>query len=794
MAQTLQSLYAIPTVVPQLALNNIFTGSNTFSGNLALQGVTRISQYSTPYVLTDPGGTTGNWYILGTVTFGSGNGSAARLEILGSQSYSTGSLIAGKDVIDLRMGNNTSASTAPDVMGNTYRIGDGGNSPFVNGSVKLVSVNLSVTDNQYQIWYQSNTFTRYSRVFFYSGDATFVFSGAYQSTGDPSNTVTSPNLYVYVVPRTVALNASVISTKGRLLVNTPTDDGTSALLVNGATTLAATTITGALNVGASSVFTTSGSEYDMFFRTASSVSTQVYLALGATNFAIAYCDASGNYLGQALAVARSNGAVSIPTTLTIPNSGFVLTLGGSSVAGATWMVINTAAGNNRGVAIQTGGNNRWVMYASNSAESGSNVGSDFQLLRYNDAGTQIDAPLTIARSTGLISISQYFSMSNGQTLASWAGGAFLTTGPGGGTITIGAPSGSNALSLNNGTLASSTAVWTCSAAGQVSQNGTLTVNTSGSSSSITINDTGGNGSNLKFTGTGTNPAKFIRAFNGSLAVLNNAYNNSIFTIDDSGNTYHAGEVQTGAANAFRAVGSSVGVFWRWDGNTYYLLKTAAGSPYANWDNARPFAYTPGTTNVSGSVSSDATWTFAAALTVNNAVYGQSFTLTGTSCTIYSDGGSSPDTVIRSGTGGTVYYAVFNPSGNAGGLGVSGTITAGNFVINSDQRLKTNDHLLDGKSMLKGIMDLEPRWYLKEGKPEFGFFAQHVKNKTQFKHAVSTRYDKHHHPDIADLHQLDIMQLVAPVVSATQQINRELQELKLKVETQAIRIAELESKQ
>lgn len=789
MAQTLQSLYSIPSVVPQLSINNTFTATNTFTGNVALQGNATVSAYGSPFLLPEPGATAGNWYILGVITFNAGSGSVARIEINGSTSYSTGSLIAGHDVIELRMGNNTGTSTAPDVTGNYYRIGDAGTSPIVGGTLKLVSVNSSVTDNQYQIWYQSNTFTRYSRLYFYSSDATFVFSGTYQSTGDPSLTVANPSLYVYVVPRTVSLAGATIGARGRLLVNSPTDDGTSALIVNGASSLGATTIGGALNGGVS-YWTTSGTETDMFFRTNSSASTQMYLALSSASFAINYTDGSGNYAGQGLYISRTNGAVTIPTTLTIPNSGFALALGGNGIAAPTWITVNTAAGNNRGLVLQTAGSNRWVMYVSNSAESGSNVGSDFQILRYNDAGTQIDAPITIARSTGVISISQYFGMANGQTLASWPGSAYIQAGPGGGTVTIGSNSG-NLLSINAGTPGSSTAKWTCGPTGTTNQSGTATISTGtsgagvsiatvSSNNSLTINDTGSFGAGILFQGNGaTTPNKYVRVMNGSYQIISNNYATALFSMDDSGNTSHAGEVQSTTANGFRIVGASYGVFWRFDGSTMYLLRTASGSPLGSWDGSRPFAW-----NMSGGITTDQGWTFATTVTFTAASVnwgsGQAYAYQSTS------GAFSWRTGV---TGGTAYYFGFNTDGS---MGINGTYNGGNFVIGSDERIKTWIADLDGSENLDKLMRVTPRLYEKLGKREYGVYAQQL--RALWPDMVMVWDNSKQFAGLTDYHSIYPEMLQAVHLSATQQINKELQELKLTVETQAIRIAELEARQ
>ncbi|VWB75866.1 outer membrane autotransporter [Burkholderia lata] len=68
------------------------------------------------------------------------------------------------------------------------------------------------------------------------------------------------------------------------------------------------------------------------------------------------------------------------------------------------MVLNQAAGNFRSFFWRSGGSNRWELVANNSAETGSNTGTNIALNRYSDAGTLIDAPISVARSTGLVSM------------------------------------------------------------------------------------------------------------------------------------------------------------------------------------------------------------------------------------------------------------------------------------------------------------------------------------------------------------------------------------------------------
>lgn len=47
---------------------------------------------------------------------------------------------------------------------------------------------------------------------------------------------------------------------------------------------------------------------------------------------------------------------------------------------------------------------RWLFDITGTAESGANAGSDFTLCRYPDVGARIDCPLSIVRSSGLITI------------------------------------------------------------------------------------------------------------------------------------------------------------------------------------------------------------------------------------------------------------------------------------------------------------------------------------------------------------------------------------------------------
>lgn len=68
--------------------------------------------------------------------------------------------------------------------------------------------------------------------------------------------------------------------------------------------------------------------------------------------------------------------------------------------------IDGAAGTSRGVSGYTGGSLRWSIVLGNTElETGGNAGSKFAIARANDAGVTIDAPLSIDRATGFVSVS-----------------------------------------------------------------------------------------------------------------------------------------------------------------------------------------------------------------------------------------------------------------------------------------------------------------------------------------------------------------------------------------------------
>jgi hypothetical protein len=73
-------------------------------------------------------------------------------------------------------------------------------------------------------------------------------------------------------------------------------------------------------------------------------------------------------------------------------------------AANTRLAIDGDAGFNRLISYRTNAVQRFGLYTNNTAESGSNVGSDFAIRAYSDAGTLLNTPVFIKRSTGNVGI------------------------------------------------------------------------------------------------------------------------------------------------------------------------------------------------------------------------------------------------------------------------------------------------------------------------------------------------------------------------------------------------------
>jgi hypothetical protein len=111
----------------------------------------------------------------------------------------------------------------------------------------------------------------------------------------------------------------------------------------------------------------------------------------------AFSDAAA-FLGSPLYITRATGAV------TITGYGSTGTLAGAS-GNATLQLSKRAGAFTNNIQGIVGGLLRWQLQLGNgAAESTGNVGSDFIVNRYNDAGTVIDNPFSINRATGAVTL------------------------------------------------------------------------------------------------------------------------------------------------------------------------------------------------------------------------------------------------------------------------------------------------------------------------------------------------------------------------------------------------------
>ncbi|MBI1760200.1 MAG: tail fiber domain-containing protein [Acidobacteria bacterium] len=97
---------------------------------------------------------------------------------------------------------------------------------------------------------------------------------------------------------------------------------------------------------------------------------------------------------------RANGGV----TITGANGDGAVVTARRSGADAYVIIDATAASQNSVLAYRKNNFNRWLLFADNSAESGSNAGSNFRLDAYNDAGNGIGTHLFIQRASGYVGI------------------------------------------------------------------------------------------------------------------------------------------------------------------------------------------------------------------------------------------------------------------------------------------------------------------------------------------------------------------------------------------------------
>lgn len=84
-----------------------------------------------------------------------------------------------------------------------------------------------------------------------------------------------------------------------------------------------------------------------------------------------------------------------------PTTTSYISIGGSN-SFTTAFILDSNAGQTRRINFRSAGVNRWQLYTTNTAESGTNAGSNFSFDAYSDAGASLGTVFTVARSTRVL--------------------------------------------------------------------------------------------------------------------------------------------------------------------------------------------------------------------------------------------------------------------------------------------------------------------------------------------------------------------------------------------------------
>lgn len=90
-----------------------------------------------------------------------------------------------------------------------------------------------------------------------------------------------------------------------------------------------------------------------------------------------------------------------------------------STSGDSSLYVDTTAAQSAKIYFRTGTSKRWSVGKNNVSESGANAGSNLVVQSYDDSGVLLDTPVSIARSTGDISLSSSVSVADNLTVSGY---------------------------------------------------------------------------------------------------------------------------------------------------------------------------------------------------------------------------------------------------------------------------------------------------------------------------------------------------------------------------------------
>ena len=475
----------------------------------------------------------------------------------------------------------------------------------------------------------------------------------------------------------------------------------------------------------------------------------------------------------------------------------------------------------KSISFRSDNSNRINLEVSGT-ESGSNAGANFFLRTYTDAGSLIETPFSIVRSTGVttiksLTLTNVLSVANGGTGSATQNFVDLTSIQ----TAAGAKTFSAITTISNATASTSTTTGGLVVTGGVGIGGALFGTSATFSSSVTAgaflrassgaqsNPTGGGSVVIDYQSTSDLQGR-IRSRDWDGATWKNLTleaNNII--LSPTGNVYMG--AATGASNVI--IGSNgtpsangTGNLQFINSNSYFSWQISAGGTPAG-----ALTFSQSTTNggstfstermriaSDGSVGIGAT-TINSLLSLNStALYYIDFQQSGTSKGLIGvpfsanqlvGGSASGDLVIRNTSRNTIFT---NDSGNTSALKINssniitlgslgtGTVTATSGVLSvvSDMNFKIEDGFID--NALEKVLNLKPRyfhWKEESGLPtdlrQLGFYAQEV-NAALGEEVANTPKTENDKWGIYD------RGIIAMLTKAIQEQQAQIEELKTKI--------------
>jgi hypothetical protein len=259
-----------------------------------------------------------------------------------------------------------------------------------------------------------------------------------------------------------------------------------------------------------------------------------------------------------------------------------------NTANPTLVLQKSASGNAAYIVSYTGTNARWSMaLGDGTAETGGNAGSNFNLTRYNDAGTSIGSPITITRSNGNIQLGPNTVNSGGYVVSVLAPNV-----AGGNGLAVYAGTGASDVSFRAVNAANTQQLFVVDGAGNTSTAGTVTIS----------GDLHANGANTYTSGltassiicTGLIYARGSSILLGPSDNIRLYYDSSTNLHVSGGNVTADGSINTNTYLACGLGGSSAQVYFsdtnhyiQWDGNyirsSHALTAPSLACPTINLD-------------------------------------------------------------------------------------------------------------------------------------------------------------------------------------------------------------------